>query len=415
MNGITTISGQNSVRLRIPGTAGWSRTMLINSLSRIEYGRILIKEGQNRWIFGKHAEPCAQMTIHDPTAYRKIIFGGSIGAAEAYIDGLWDVDDLTALMRIMVGNMELLDKMEKGTAWLLKPFDLVRHLLSVNSRAGARKNILAHYDLGNDLYRSFLDSKMIYSSAIYPGPDSTLEESQLNKLDILCRKLDLQPGDSVIEIGSGWGGFALHAAATYGCHVTTTTISDAQYKEAARRIEDAGLKDRISLLKQDYRDLTGSYDKLVSVEMIEAVGHRNMPVFFRKCGELLKPGGTMVHQAITIADQKYRQYLRGVDFIQRYIFPGGCLTSLSRMVRLVAEQTDMVVRQLDDFGHDYARTLRDWRSRFDKHYPLLKKKGYDERFKRLWDFYLSYCEGGFVERSISVVHLVADRPPDRLR
>jgi cyclopropane-fatty-acyl-phospholipid synthase len=254
---------------------------------------------------------------------------------------------------------------------------------------------------------------MMYSSAMYPKKTSSLEEASLHKLETICKKLDLQPSDKVIEIGSGWCGFAIYAAAKYGCHVTTVTISEAQYQEGKKRIEEAGLSDRITLLKQDYRDLTGSYDKLVSIEMIEAVGHRYHPQFFSKCNELLKDNGIMLIQAITMKDQGYEQYIKTVDFIQRHIFPGGCLPSNNRMLQLVSSETDMVVRQLDDFGFDYARTLREWRNRFNQSFSGLRNKGYDDTFKRLWNFYLCYCEGGFLERAISVVHLVATRPNNR--
>lgn len=415
MNSLIGTSSRETTQTQFKGTAEWSKSLLFRTLARLEYGRLVVREGDNLYTFGQQKEPCAHLTIRDPGAYGKMLFGGSIGAAEAYVDKLWDVDDLTALIRIMVRNMSLLDRLDKGFAWLLKPVGLVRHFLNANSRKGAKRNILAHYDLGNDMYKAFLDPSMMYSSAIYPTTEATLEEAQQQKLEVLCQKLDLQPSDSVLEIGSGWGGFAIYAAGKYGCHVTTTTISDAQYQEAASRIAAAGLTDKITLLKSDYRDLTGQFDKLVSVEMIEAVGHRFLPGYFKKCGELLKPDGKMVIQAITIADQKYEQYIRGVDFIQRYIFPGGCLPSISMMVQSIAAKTDMVVRQIDDFGLDYARTLKDWLTRFRESYPQLQKQGYDETFKRLWEFYLCYCEGGFIERSISVVHLVATRPNYRCR
>lgn len=415
MNSLTRNSNHGTTQLQFRGTAEWCRSLLFKSLTRMDFGCLVVQEGDNRYHFGREKQPCANLTIRDRAAYGKILFGGSIGAAEAYVDKLWDVDDLTALIRIMVRNMSLLDSLDKGFAWLLKPVDLVKHFLNANSRRGAKRNILAHYDLGNDMYRAFLGSSMMYSSAIYPTPETTLEEAQEHKLEVLCQKLDLQPGDSVLEIGTGWGGFALYAAGKYGCHVTTTTISESQYEEAAKRIAAAGLTDKITLLKSDYRDLTGQFDKLVSVEMIEAVGHKFLPAFFKKCGELLKPDGKMVIQAITITDQKYKQYIRGVDFIQRYVFPGGCLPSINMMVQSIAARTDMVVRQIDDFGLNYARTLQDWLKRFRESYPKLQNQGYDETFKRLWEFYLCYCQGGFIERSISVVHLVATRPHHRER
>jgi cyclopropane-fatty-acyl-phospholipid synthase len=385
-------------------------------LGGLRHGRLVLHESGDTFSFGSgDGEPVAHIYIHSQTIYPKILLGGSIGAGEAYIDKLWDTDDLTALVRILVANMEVLDGMEKGFAWLLRPLQLGRHLLKRNNRRGAKKNILAHYDLGNEMYSTFLDPAMMYSSAVFPSPDSSLEEAARYKLELICKKLDLQADDHVVEIGSGWGGFAIYAAENYGCRVTTTTISNAQYQEAKKRVAAAGLEDKVTLLQKDYRDLQGSYDKLVSIEMIEAVGHSYLPIFFKKCGELLKENGTMLLQAITIRDQKYEDYVRTVDFIQQHIFPGGCLPSNTRMQNLLTSTTDMVVRHLEDFGGDYAKTLALWRERFNHGAARLGKLGYDERFRRLWNYYLCYCEGGFLERSISVVHLVADRPGARVR
>lgn len=391
----------------------FARRLVFKLLSRLGYGRIIIQEGNQQTTYGTGHEPVAHIRVHDAAVYRKVLFGGSIGGGEAYLNGLWEVDDLTALVRIMVRNMELLDRMEQGLAWLQRPFHLLGHLLRSNHRKQAKANIIAHYDLGNTLYSSFLDPTMMYSSAIYTDQAQTLEQAAVHKLDVICRKLDLKPTDNLIEIGTGWGGLAIHAARNYGCRVTTTTLSEEQFVEASKRVAEAGLGDRIQLLRQDYRDLRGKFDKLVSIEMIEAVGDRFLPAFFKKCQQLLKPDGMMLLQAITIVDQKYEQYRRSVDFIQRYIFPGGCLVSNRRMMELIGSKTDMVVRGLEDYGFDYARTLRDWRDRFLAGYPKLRAAGYDETFRRLWEFYLCYCEGGFRERAISVVHLLATRPNNR--
>ena len=396
-------------------TTRWLTSLLFQLLEKLAHGQLIVQEGRDIRTFGKDSSLRAHVTIHDRRAYRKILFGGSIGAGEAYVDKLWDVDDLTALVRIMVLNMSLLDRMERGLAWLSRPLDLIKHLKNANNKKNSKRNILAHYDIGNDIYSSFLDSTMMYSSAMYPSSESSLVDAQRNKLDIICKKLGLKPGDKVVEIGSGWGGFAIHAVQNYGCHVTTTTISNAQYAEARKRIAALGLTDKITLVQKDYRELTGSFDKLVSIEMIEAVGHKYLPDFFKQCERLLKPDGQMLIQAITIADQKYAQYVRSVDFIQRYIFPGGCVPSNARMMQVLAEKTDMVVRHIEDFGLDYARTIKDWRNRFRNSYEYLLQRGYDETFKRLWEFYLCYCEGGFLERSISVVHVVATRPGNRQR
>ncbi|WP_336407002.1 cyclopropane-fatty-acyl-phospholipid synthase family protein [Gallaecimonas mangrovi] len=380
--------------------------------SHLQQGRLVIEDVEGQFVFG-NALPSATLKITDGQFYSRALFGGSIGAAESYIEGHWHCDDLTALVRIMVLNLPLLDQLERRLAWLTWPVQRIKHLANRNSRSGSKKNILAHYDLGNTLYKSFLDDSLMYSAAIYPHPDATLEDAQHYRLEQICKKLDLKPGDKVLEIGTGWGGLAIHAAKHYGCHVTTTTISDAQYQEAFERVARAGLSDSIVLLKDDYRDLGGQFDKLVSIEMIEAVGHKYLPGFFKKCQSLLKPNGVMLIQAITISDQRYDSYARSVDFIQRYIFPGGCLPSNSRMLGLMAKHTDFVVRDLHDFGFDYARTLCQWRERFHGAFDELRRHGFDDRFKRLWDYYLCYCEGGFWERAISVVHLVATRPGNR--
>ena len=390
-----------------------SRDIVLRLLLYLSRGQLIIREGRQVMAFGDDPEFCATLYVHDPAFYGRILTGGTIAAGETYTDGLWDTDDLTMVIRIIVANQQLLQKLETRAAWLVTPLRRLSHLVKGNSRRGAKRNILAHYDLGNRMYQSFLDPTMMYSAAIYPRPESTLEEAASYKLDLICRRLQLHPGDRVVEIGSGWGGFALHAARHYGCHVTTTTISDAQYAEARRRIEAAGLEEHISLLRQDYRDLTGQYDKLVSIEMIEAVGYRHLPTFIGKCSALLKPDGLMLIQAITLRDQLYAAYLNGIDFIQQHIFPGGCLVSNQHLLQLISRESDMVVRKLDDYGFDYARTLKDWRTRFHAAAGQLDSLGYDARFRRLWEFYFCYCEGGFRERSISVIHLLAGKPEQR--
>lgn len=392
-----------------------AKRLVVQLLRRLRHGRLIIRDGKHTMSFGGDSGPSAQITVRDPAFYRRLLLGGSIGAGEAYIDHLWDVDDLTALSRIMVLNMAVLDDMERGFGRILQLVRTLAHLGRANTRKGAKRNIIAHYDLGNDLYRAFLDPTMMYSSAIYPSRNSTLEEASRHKLSVICEKLQLRKDDRVVEIGSGWGGFAIFAAGNYGCHVTTTTISEAQYALASERIAAAGLSERITLLRSDYRDLVGRYDKLVSIEMIEAVGRRYLPTFFQKCASLLREDGVMLLQAITLRDDKYRQYANSVDFIQRHIFPGGHVPSLTAMQNLLTEKTDMVVRSVEDFGHHYARTLEEWRKRFLKAFAQLRHLGYDERFRRLWEFYLCYCEGGFRERSISVVHLLATRPSHRPR
>ncbi len=350
------------------------------------------------------------MKIHDANVYRRLLFGGSIALADSYIEGEWDTEDLTGLIRLAARNLAVFNGLENRFAGLSKALEKAKHRLRGNDKAGSKSNILAHYDLGNAMYERFLDPTMMYSSAVYVTPDKSLAQAQQHKLALICQRLQLRENDHVIEIGTGWGGFAIYAATHYGCQVTTTTISDAQYTEAQRRIEKAGLSSKIRLLKQDYRELTGHYDKLVSIEMIEAVGYEYLPTFFAKCNSLLKPTGLMVLQAITFNDQNYEDYLKSVDFIQTHIFPGGCLLSNQELTKQFTEQTDMVIKQLHDYGFDYAHTLRDWRADFLAQRDAIRALGYDEAFIRLWAFYFGYCEGGFLERTIGVVQVTAVKP-----
>lgn len=391
-----------------------AETLFYKLISRIVHGRLTVTDGVRSQTFGaEDAKLSAEIRVLDQKFYRRIVFGGSIGAGEAYVDGMWESDNLTNLIRIMALNIELLYRIEKIFSPLLQAFNVIKHRFNNNTKKGSKKNILSHYDLGNEMYQSFLDPTMMYSSGIYPKASSTLEEASVNKLDEICKKLELQPTDHLIEIGTGWGGFAIHAAKNYGCHVTTTTISDAQFEEAEKRIKANGLENKITLLKTDYRELEGKFDKLVSIEMIEAVGEKYLPGFFKKCSSLLKQDGKMLIQAITIRDQAYRQYANSVDFIQKHIFPGGFLPSNSKMLDVMSKKTDLVVRGLDDFGFDYARTLKDWRQRFNSNFDQIREFGFDDHFKRLWNFYFCYCEGGFRERTISVVHVIATKPANR--
>ena len=303
--------------------------------------------------------------------------------------------------------------MDTGVSALTRPLQKLVHLLNRNTHSGSRRNIAAHYDLGNEFYELWLDRKMMYSCAYFETPETSLEYASTAKLDRICRKLDLQATDSVIEIGTGWGGMAIHAAKNYGCHVTTTTISREQYEYANEAIRREGLEDRITLLFKDYRDLEGCFDKLVSIEMIEAVGHKYHDTFFRKCCDLLKPDGRMLLQAITITDQRYDDYKNGVDFINRYIFPGGCLTSVTDMARSMTNCTDMRVIHLEDIGPHYATTLRHWRGRFFAGIDKVRKMGYSDTFIRMWQYYLCYCESAFIERAIGDVQMLMVRPDAR--
>ena len=348
--------------------------------------------------------------VHDATFYRAIAMNGSVGAAEAYIDGAWECDDLVGLVRLLVRNRDLLDGMETGLARMGSLALRAWHALRRNTRDGARRNIAAHYDLGNDFFRLFLSDDLMYSSAMYAGTDDTLEQASTRKLERICRKLRLQPGDRVVEIGTGWGGFALHAAARYGCHVTTTTISREQHALASERIAAAGLQDRVTLLLEDYRDLRGQFDKLVSIEMVEAIGAPNLDGYFARIGSLLAPDGLALLQAITIEDHRYAQALRSVDFIKRHVFPGSFIPSVAALLASKARSSDLALVHLEDFGSSYARTLQAWRERFLAQRTRVHAQGFDERFVRLWEFYLAYCEGGFRERSIGVAQMLFAKP-----
>ncbi len=351
------------------------------------------------------------MDIVDSRCYVRSLLGGNTGAGEAFVNGWWTTPDITAVTRFFARNLEMMDNWSRRFGWLLKPLSLLRLMLRSNSRNQAKKNILAHYDLGNSLYQSFLDPRMQYSSAIYPTAETSLAQAQEAKLRRLCEQLQLSPDDHLLEVGTGWGGLAIFAASHYGCKVTTTTISDAQLAWAREEVARQGLDDRIELLDKDYRLLEGHYDKIVSVEMIEAVGRRYLPGFFSKLNSLLKPGGLLMLQAITMADQRFKAYCRSEDFIQKHIFPGGFLPSMSLMSDIIARQTELVVRDVHDIGLDYARTLADWKRNFLENIDAIKAEGYDQRFCNLWLYYLGYCEGGFLERRISTVQLLASKAP----
>ncbi|MBB1315364.1 class I SAM-dependent methyltransferase [Aliivibrio sp. SR45-2] len=390
---------------------GMARKILLDYLGRMTQASLTINDEKGQVILGNPlATLQAVVEINNTEAYRKILFGGGIGASEAYVSGWWTSPNLTKVIQVLGREQGVLDRVESSFSKVIQLFDLMNHKRNKNTEEGSKKNILAHYDLGNEMYKTFLDKEMLYSSAIYPHADANLEEAQLFKLQTICERLELKEGETLLEIGTGWGALAIYAAQHYGVKVTTTTISDAQFEFAQQRVKALGLEDKITLLKQDYRTLEGQYDKLVSIEMIEAVGHEYLSIFFDVCSRHLKPEGKMLIQAITISDQRYDQYRKSVDFIQRYIFPGGCLPSVSVMANKVAQNTDMVITSLHDIGLDYAKTLRHWYERFDDANAELKQMGYGDDFIRLWQFYLCYCEGGFLERKISTVHLVAAKP-----
>ncbi|MCR6702114.1 MAG: cyclopropane-fatty-acyl-phospholipid synthase family protein [Dokdonella sp.] len=392
------------------GIDRWLRRRLFERLAPLTGGRLTVHDPCGRQVFGTPGDLDIAVRVKDLRFYRALAANGSVGAGEAYIDGLWQCDDLVGLVRLLVRNRALLDGLEGGAArvggWALRAW----HALRPNTRAGSRRNIAAHYDLGNDFFALFLSQDLMYSSALFTHEAEDLELASWRKLDLIGRTLALAPGDRVIEIGSGWGGFALHAARRYGCHVTTTTISRAQFDEVRRRVAAAGLEDRVTVLAEDYRDLTGQYDKLVSIEMIEAIGARHLDTYFATLQRLLVPGGRALLQAITIEDHRYEQALRSVDFIKRFVFPGSFIPSISAMLSAKTRASDLQVLALQDFGQSYARTLHAWRTRFMTRLNEVRALGYDERFIRLWEFYLAYCEGGFRERSIGVAHLLLGRP-----
>ena len=392
-------------------TSALLRRGVLRQLSQLKSGHLVITENGERLIFGDSgAGLVGEVQIHDASVWGMIASNGSIGAGEAFIHGYWSSPDLTKVIRVLVSNMDVLDAMEGGLARLGRPLIRGLHWINRNTRKGSQKNIAAHYDLGNEMFEQFLDPTMMYSAAQFLTADDTLEQAQLNKLQRICQKLDLKPEDHLLEIGTGWGSMALFAAQHYGCKVTTTTLSKEQFDYTQARIEALGLQDQVILLLEDYRDLTGQYDKLVSIEMIEAVGHHFLPSYFKQCARLLKPHGLMLLQAITIREQRYEQAKSSVDFIQRYIFPGGALPSVQKMLEIVGKDTDMNLMHMEDFGLHYAKTLRLWHENFRRAHGRLTELGYDEYFLRLWEFYLCYCEGGFMERTIGTAQMLLAKP-----
>ena len=385
-------------------------------VSGIKRGRITVKEKDRVYDFGRERGDFpvhAKIQVHDPKFYRKTLFGGSIGAGETYMAGYWSADSLTDVVRLVIANQSVMKNIDRGWSRISALFNAIFHVLNRNTRKGSRANIQAHYDLGNEFYELFLDPTMTYSSGIFESESSTMEEASLAKYERLCRKLELTEKDHVLEIGSGWGGFAIYAASKYGCRVTSTTISEKQFELASKRVRKAGLQDLVQIIKEDYRELEGIYDKMVSIEMIEAVGHRYYETFFKKCSELLKPEGMFAMQAITISDYAFDEYKNSVDFINRYIFPGGCIPSITALNLASARVTDMKLFNLEDITPHYARTLRNWRDKFFENIDEVKALGFPESFVRMWDFYLSYCEAGFTERYIGVVQMVFTKPLSR--
>jgi len=391
----------------------WAKRVLISSLKKLNFGEIVLTDGEEQHVFGRRSDACdlhASLTVLHPRFYSQVLFGGSIGAGEAYMAGHWSSDDMTLLLRIVLLNQGVFRGLDRGLSRLKAPLYKAYHFLHKDSRKGSRINIAAHYDLGNDFYALFLDDTLTYSCGIFDSPECSLQEASVAKYDRICKKLRLSDKDHVLEIGTGWGGFAIHAAGCYGCRVTTTTISRAQHDLALERIRSAGVEDRVHVLFKDYRDLKGRFEKLVSIEMIEAVGHHYLNTFFRCCSNLLTERGVMLLQAITIADQAFEQHKKEVDFIKRYIFPGSCIPSVTAMGDAVAAATDLRLVHLEDITPHYARTLRTWRERFFENIRQVRSLGYSETFIRMWEFYLCYCEAGFQERYLGDVQMLLAKP-----
>ncbi len=413
------MSNMSVGRLRLPRIElpllgdNLARRLLLRVLQGIKVGSLTIRDGDEVITLGssdRPGEPRAEVEVHDQRVWSRVLTGGTIASGESYIRGEWSSPDLPEVTRLFCANMQTMEAMEKRQSWLLGLALRLLHVLKRNTREGSRRNIAAHYDLGNDFFRLFLDPTMMYSSALFQHEEDSLDVASTAKLEEICRQLELRPEDHLLEIGTGWGGMAIYAARQYGCRVTTTTISQEQYQYATDRVREAGLEQQITVLCEDYRNLEGQFDKLVSIEMIEAVGHEFYRDYFQRCSALLKNHGRMVLQAITVADQRYERARDTVDFIKRYIFPGGCLPSIAVIGEHLARDTNMQMVHLRDITADYALTLAHWRRRFLAQLPEVRAQGFDEHFVRLWDFYLSYCEGGFRERIISTVQLACAKP-----
>ncbi len=395
-----------------PSRLDWVSGKVFGSLQSLKHGTIAIRlpDGECHRV-GTHSDDVlhAEVTVNDLRFFRELALGGTLGAADAYIAGRWSCDDLTTLMRILCRNLDNLVGMDRGVAKLAMALARGSHWLARNTMGRSKKNIAAHYDLGNEFFSLFLDPTLTYSSALFTRPDMSLEEASIAKLDRVCRKLELKASDHLVEIGTGWGSFAMHAAGEYGCRVTTTTISRRQFELAQSRVAAAGLDDRINIVMSDYRMLSGQFDKLASIEMIEAVGHEFLPTYFSACDRLLKPGGRMAIQAITMPEQRYERYCRSVDFIQKYVFPGAHLPSVGAMQHAVSGGTKLELIDALQFHDSYARTLHEWRATFLDRLDEVRQLGFDERFIRMWQYYLCYCEGAFIERAVGVGQYVWEK------
>jgi cyclopropane-fatty-acyl-phospholipid synthase len=392
----------------------WAEKLVLGLLGRISHGRLTVELSDAMLTFGSGGGPAASLRVHDRRFFRRVILGGETALGESYVDGEWSTPDLVSLIRLMLANLTVLDQLPSLTTWLPRLLDAARHWRRDNTRVGSRRNIHAHYDLGNEFFRLFLDANLMYSCAIYDRPDDSLEAAQVRKLRLICDKLALSPQDHVLEIGTGWGGFAIFAATRYGCRVTTTTISAEQHAHAAELISRSGEAGaRIELRRDDYRDLTGRFDKIVSIEMFEAVGLRHYDEFFGVCDRLLNKDGIMLLQTITVDDWRFREYRRTPNWVSKYIFPGGELSSVAEVLASLARVSRMGLHHAEQIGPHYARTLHHWRQRFHQHIDTVRAQGFDERFIRMWDLYLGYCEAAFLDRHIGDVQLLLAKASTR--
>ncbi len=399
------------------GQARLAERLIRKRFEGLRWGALTIEQGDESALYGGSpvSGPTATVVVHDPRFWDVLLRRGNLGAGESFAQGLWSSPDPAEVVRLMVRNEEIMQSMDRGLAVLSKPLLSAYHLFRRNTEAGSRSNISAHYDLSNEFFALFLDPSMTYSCGYFESSDSTMEEASIAKMERACRKLELKASDHLLEIGTGWGSMAIYAASHFGCKVTTTTISKEQFSLAVERVEEAGLSDQITVLLEDYRKLTGEYDKLISIEMIEAIGHQYFDEYFATCQRLLKPEGLMCLQSITIADPFYEEARRSVDFIKRYIFPGCCIPSVGALTRASAGASDLKTVHLEDIGPHYARTLSIWRCNLKENWSKAKQLGFDDEFLRLWEFYFAYCEGGFAERRLGDVQIVLARPQARPR
>jgi cyclopropane-fatty-acyl-phospholipid synthase len=403
---------------QFPALDSFCKLILLKKFKDLKFGELKIEDHSKEPVIKEtYGDPNTtlkiKVTIYHSRFYSRTLLGGSIGNAESYVDGDWDCDQLTDLIRLFVLNREVLQGIDNGIGSILQPIQKYFHGLNRNTLEGSKNNIRSHYDIGNDFFKLFLDESMMYSAAIFPSKESTVFEASMNKVSKILAKLNLKPTDHLIEIGTGWGTLAIHAAKTYGCKVTTTTISREQFNYASEKIKEARLEDQITILFEDYRNLTGTFDALVSVEMIEAVGLEHLDTYFEKCSSLIKPHGVMVLQAITIRDQYYESARRSVDFIQRHIFPGSGIPSVHAMMNSITKKTNLTLTHQEDFAEHYAETLKNWARKLELNQNEIVNLGYPKFLYRLWRYYFSYCEGGFRERAIGVSQLIFEKPLHR--